>query len=371
MNPPESIASPENGAEEAPRASRQLGGHGKRRPIRDTLSELVDSMDATLEPDHYGDGEVVRRLETRVADLLGKEDAVFMPSGTMAQQIALRIWCDRAGNNHVAFHPLCHLELHEQDGYRQLHGLRSTLLGTTERMFTVDDLERIADVPAAVLWELPQREIGGQLPTWDELGAMVDWARQRGVAAHLDGARLWESKPFYGRPYPEIAGLFDSVYVSFYKIIGGVAGAALAGSEDFIKQARVWMRRHGGNLIHMYPMTVSAEAGLDLRIDRVDAYHRKAVEIAEVLASLPGVRVVPDPPHTNMMHVYIDGDKDRLLKAHKLMAEAHDVDIFRDLNQTILPDVQSFELTVGDATLDFTTDEVWALFESLLRHADD
>ena len=85
---------------------------------------------------------------------------------------------------------------------------------------------------ASLLLELPQRDLGGQLPTWDELVAQTAWAHEHGAAAHMDGARLWESAPFYGRSYAEISGLFDSIYVSFYKGIGALAGSALAGSAE-------------------------------------------------------------------------------------------------------------------------------------------
>jgi threonine aldolase len=349
-------------------ASRQLAYHHRPRPIREILLELAEATDPDLTPAHYGEGEVVERLEARVATLLGKEAAVFMPSGTMAQQIALRIWCDRAGTNHVAFHPLCHLEIHEQNGYRRLHGLHSTLLGTAERLFTMEDLEKLSEPVGAILFELPQREIGGQLPAWDDLVAMVGWARERGMATHLDGARLWESRPFYDRDYSEIAALFDSVYVSFYKILDGISGAALAGPADMIKEARLWQRRHGGNLIHLYPMTLSAELGLDLRLERVDDYHRKAIDIAGVLASLPGVRVVPDPPHTNMMHVFLQGDRERLLAAKGRVAREYDVELFSGLSETVPPDLHRFELTLGDASLEFSAGEVRTMFEALLEY---
>ena len=360
-NPPE--------AEEDVAASRQLAHHGRQRPIRQILTELAEATEPNLQPGRYGEGEVVERLEKRIAALLGKEAAVFMPSGTMAQQIALRIWCDRAGTNHVAFHPLSHLEIHEQQGYRRLHGLNATLLGTTARLFTREDLEGLVEPVGAILFELPQREIGGQLPAWEDLVEMVGWARRRGVATHMDGARLWETKPFFGREYAEIAALFDSVYVSFYKILGGVAGAALAGPAGLIKEARVWQRRHGGNLIHVYPMTLSAEHGLDLRLGKVADYHRKAVEVASALTSLPGVRVVPDPPHTNMMHVFLTGERERLLAAKRRVAIDHDVELFRGLTETILSDVHRFELSLGDASLEFGTDEIKDLFEVLLAYA--
>ena len=150
----------------------------------------------------------------------------------MAQQIALRIWADRQRSPTVAFHPTCHLEIHEQKGYELLHGLHGRLVGERSRLLTLDDLRATPGPLAALLLELPQREIGGQLPSWSDLEAQVAWARERGVAVHMDGARLWESGPFYERSYAEIAALFDSVYVSFYKGIGAIAGAALAGPAD-------------------------------------------------------------------------------------------------------------------------------------------
>lgn len=351
-------------------ASRRFAYHGKPRPIAEILRELAGAAGPDLTPGHYGEGAVVERLEQRIAELLDKEAAVFMPSGTMAQQIALRIWCDRAGTNHVAFHPLCHLELHEERGYQLLHGLRSTLLGNPDRMFELGDLEKLAEPVGAILFELPQREIGGQLPDWDDLIEMIEWARERKIATHLDGARLWETKPYYGRAYADIAGLFDSVYVSFYKILGGVAGSALTGPADLIREARIWQRRHGGNLVHVYPMTLSAELGLDLRLDRMCAYSEKAREVAAVLSDL-GIRVVPNPPHTNMMHVFLEGDQQRLLEAHTRLAKEHDIELFRGLRDTILPDVHRFELTLGDAALEFSAEHVRTLFETLLAYASE
>lgn len=351
-------------------ASRRLSHH-RVRSVREELAALVEYVDPDARQDQYGTGEVVGGLERRVADLLGTEACVLMPSGTMAQQIALRIWCDRAHSAHVAFHPTCHLEIHERDAYRRLHGLSATLIGSHERLFTLQDLESLVEPPAAILFELPQREIGGHLPEWDDLVAMTGWARERGIRNHLDGARLWECQPFYDRPYTEIAGLFDSVYVSFYKILGGVAGAALAGPSDLIDEARVWQRRHGGNLVHMYPLALSAGLGLDRHLDLVGEYHAKAREIAVILGDLPGVSVSPDPPHTNMMHVYVTGDRERLMAGRRKVIIDHDVELFRGLSATEVPGVHRFELTVGDSALELKHEEMRSLFETLLADPHD
>src|SRR4051812_48640512 len=199
---------------------RALGVHGLRSPS-DVLAELAYVRPDELGEDWYGDGGVVPILEEEVRGLLGMEAAVFMPSGTMAQQIALRIHADRIGRRVVAFHPTSHLELHEDKAYQRLHGLVGRTVGSPRELITLADLEAIDEPLAALLIELPQREIGGRLPPWDDLVAQVVHARSRGAALPLDAARRWESAPFYGRPPAEIAGLFDSVYVSFYKGLGG------------------------------------------------------------------------------------------------------------------------------------------------------
>ncbi len=132
-----------------------------------------------------------------MAALLAKPAAVFMPSGTMAQQVALRIACDRARNAVIAMHPTSHLELHEEHAYVRLHSLRAILLGERERPTSARDLDELAETPAALLVELPAREIGGRLPDWPELVALTTLAGERGIWRHMDGARLWEAREYY------------------------------------------------------------------------------------------------------------------------------------------------------------------------------
>jgi threonine aldolase len=334
-----------------------------------TLADLAACTDPSALPDVYGQGDLITDFEKQVADLLGKPAAVFMPSGTMAQQIALRIHADRSHVPHVAFHPLCHLEIHEQKGYQLLHGLHGVLVGSPLRLMTLDDLKNVKEPLAALLLELPQREIGGQLPTWDELTAIVNWARERHIVLHLDGARLWECQPFYQRSYAEIAALFDTVYVSFYKILGGIAGAMLLGPQDIIAEARIWQRRHGGNLVRMFPFVLSAKMGLETRLDRMAAYHNKAIEIAEVLAAFPEIEVLPNPPHTNMLHVFVRGEADRLEAAALDIAREQKTWLINNFMPGQIPAYQKFELTVGDGALEFNREEITALFTTLLQKA--
>lgn len=256
------------------------------------------------ERDRYGKGEVPERLEARIAALLGKEAAVWMPSGTMAQQIAVRIHAERRGRQAVAFHPHCHLDTHEERGYAVLHGLHAVLLGRRDRLMRAEDLEGVAEPLAAVLVELPQRDLGGLLPEWDELVALCDVARATGAALHLDGARLWQCGPFYGRELAEIAALFDTVYVSFYKDLRAGAGCALAGDAELVAEARVWQIRQGGRMFSVLPLLLAAEQGLDDVLPRMPELVARAKEVAAaVLDAREGLHVLPDPPQTAMFHV--------------------------------------------------------------------
>jgi threonine aldolase len=350
-------------------STRFLSHHYPRTP-QQTLLTLAEGLDDDVEADVYGTGAVIERCEARVAALLGKEAAVFLPSGTLAQQVALRLHAERRGSPNVVMHPRNHLDAQERYGYQHLHGLRGIQAGDANTPLTCADLEKVAEPCAALLLELPQREIGGQLPSWDELVAQTRWAHERGAATHMDGARLWECQPFYGRDYAEIAALFDTVYVSFYKILGGLAGAALAGPAPLIAEARVWQRRHGGNLIHLYPYVLAAERGLDEHLPRIPAYCAKARELAAALADVPGVDVVPCPPHTNMFHLYLRAPREPLLDAALARARESGVFLFGGAGTTPLPSVSKVEVSIGEAGLDLSGAEVAELFGQLLERAN-
>ena len=212
-----------------------------------------------------------------MAGLLGTDDAVFFPSEIMAQEVALRMHCDAAGTRRVAMPDLSHLLVHEEDGPRRLHGFEVEHLTTGPRVATAEDLAAIPGRLGAVLAELPLRDGSYLLPTWDELTDLASACRERGVALHLDGARLWESQPWFDRPLAEIAGLADSVYVSFYKGLAGLAGAALAGTEELCREARVWRRRQGGTLFTLMPYAAAALRGLDEHLPQMAQRHEYAV----------------------------------------------------------------------------------------------
>jgi threonine aldolase len=319
--------------------------------------------------DLYGGGESVKRLETRVAELLGKEAAVLFPSGTMAQPVALRIWCERADSWTIGFHPQCHLDVHEERGYEHLHGLHACPIGNRDRLLARADLDEVNEPLGALLLELPQRDLGGRLPAWRELRAQTTWARKHGVALHLDGARLWQCGPFYRRPLREIAALFDTVYVSLYKDLGGLGGCVLAGPEDVIAEARIWRVRHGGRLSTYEPMALSAERGLDERLPRMPSFVRKAREIGVALARVDGVDVVPDPPQVAMLHIHVCGELERLRDTLYEIARERRTLIAGYFAPTSVARVQMTEVAIGPPSLDVPTGEIAELYAELVSRA--
>ena len=342
---------------------------GQRRP--GSAAALLNAAAAALPddvwPDHYGEGEYVEAFERRIAALFAAPAAVLLPSGTMAQQIALRIHCDRRATSTVAFHPTCHLELHEHAGYAHLHGLKAELIGDRDRLIALEDLEALSAPIGALLIELPQREIGGRLPEWDDLLAQIQWARDRHVATHLDGARVWESVPYYGRPFEEIGELFDTVYVSLYKGLGGLAGSVLTGSDDVIAEARVWRRRHGGALPSLFPFAASAQRGLDELLPQMQRFLAHARLLASALSQVPGIVVVPDPPQTPLFHLHLRGDV-KLLEERALdVAQERGVWLFHKLAPSVVPNVGMLELTVGEPALEISPQEAAELFQIVVR----
>ncbi|WP_067508148.1 low specificity L-threonine aldolase [Actinoplanes sp. TFC3] len=313
--------------------------------------DLLATIDPDAGQDVYGDGGVVKQLEERIAALLGKPAAVFLPSGTMAQAATLRVHADRRGTRTIAWHPYCHLERHESQAHQRLHQLVGRSTGDLSRLLELSDLEKIAEPLAALVLELPQRDLGGQLPSWEDLAAQTGWARDRGAAVHLDGARLWEATAGYERSTAEIAALFDTVYVSFYKGVGALPGCCVAGPEQDIAQVREWRSRLGGTLFALWPAASSALARLDVTLEEMPARMRHARAIAEALQSVPEVRVLPDPPQTPMMHLLFATSADAFRATSRRLAEQTGLWLWPTASPTAEPGFVVTELTVGSATL--------------------
>jgi threonine aldolase len=328
-----------------------------RRQVHHRMRERLLALAARPEadgdaPDVYGEGGPVAEVERRVAELLGTPAARWVPKGVIAQQAALRAWTQRSGRATVALHPLSHIDHDERSAYERLHGLRPIRLGELSP-FTAEDLDAAGELPGAVTVELPLRLAGLLLPTWDELVAISRWCRERGVPLHLDGARVWESAHHYGRPLAEIVALADSVYVSFSKGLGGLAGCALAAEPAFLADCAPWLDRHGASLLHSYPYALAALDGLDVRLPRLGGFRERAIGLAAAIGRLDGVFVTPQPPHVNGFHLYLPGDPDTLRRRHLELAAATGDWLFGLIAPAPAHGQSVVEIQVDDATEDF------------------
>ncbi|WP_433792598.1 threonine aldolase family protein [Actinoplanes sp. CA-252034] len=327
------------------------------KTMRDRIADIEAGGDVDEWPDFYGDGPV-EVLEERVAGLLGTQAAVFFPTGTMAQQVALRYGADRTGIPAAALHPLGHQEVHERHAYAELTGLRGVRSTTERRNPTAAEIARLGEPVSTVVVELPMRDAGFVLPSWDELVAVAKAARAIGARVHFDGARIWESTPHLGHSLREVAALADSVYVSFYKSLDGISGAVLAGTEDLGDYARAWRHRYGGTIFQQWPAVLAALAGLDRELPRLPDYVRHARAIAEALSVLPGAKVFPQPPHTHQFRLWLPFSADAIGAAVLAMAERDGVWFAGGWQDADVPGYAVTEVTIAAHALEWTAADV-------------
>lgn len=337
----------------------------------DWVAAMAISPHLDLGLDAYSSGPAIERLERTVAELLGKEAALWVPKGIIAQQAALLAHAADRPSNVVALHPKSHLALDEASALNRLAGLTMARVGSDHRHFGVQDLRKLAEPLAAVTVELPLRRAGFQALAWDDLAAISAWAREAAIPFHLDGARLWEVQPWYGRPLAEIAGLSDSVYVSLYKGLGGMAGCVLAGSASLIAAARPWRLRYGGDLPLAFPMIVTALDGLERTLPRMADYHRHAVRLAEAIHQAPGLTVFPSPPHCNSFQVHFTASAAAMEQAALAVAQETGTWLFGRFEQGLLPDTCFGEVAVGEASLDWSAADAAEALAALRRRASD
>ncbi|MGN5379678.1 threonine aldolase family protein [Streptomyces lasalocidi] len=344
-----------------------------RAPFEGTIRERLDRLvrtapevhDLDERADMYGD-RIVGTLEDRVAALLGTEAVAFFPTGTMAQQVALRCWAARTGNPTVALHGLAHPEVHERNAFSQVSGLRPVRVTSEPRLPTATEIRDFDEPFGALMLELPLRDAGYVLPAWEELTEVVEAARERDAVVHFDGARLWECTEHFGRSLQEIAALADTVYLSFYKSLGGFGGAALAYPRTLIEEAKTWRHRYGGMVFQQFPTVLSALAGLDTELPRLPGYVRHARVVAAALregfaeAGVPWARVHPAVPHTHEFRLWLPYAPEVLAEAAVRQAEETSVLLFARAWDHGGPDLAWTEVTVGAQGLEWTADDVRA-----------
>ncbi|MET8132796.1 beta-eliminating lyase-related protein [Streptomyces sp. NPDC005251] len=361
-------------------AERVLWRPSYQQTLRERLAWLSEAAgevcDLDGRVDMYGDG-LVETLEERVAELLGMEAAAFFPTGTMAQQVALRCWAGRTGDTTVALHALNHPEVHERQAFSQVSGLRPVRLTDEPRMPTAEEVRDFPEPFGALLLELPLRDAGFVLPSWEELTEVVEAARERDAVVHIDGARLWECTPHFDRPLNEIAGLADTVYVSFYKSLDGFGGAAVAGPKTLVDEAKTWRHRYGGMIIQQFPTVLSALIGLERELPRLPDYVAHARVVAGALreglteAGVPWVRVHPEEPHTHQFQIWLPYEPDVLGDAALRHVEETRTGLFAQGWHRGGPGLAYTEVTVAGPGLEWTADDVKTAVRAFVERLPD
>jgi threonine aldolase len=325
------------------------------------LAELTDEAARGGDVDRYGAGGLVEEVEEQVRALLGAPAALLLPSGTMAQQIALRFHADTRGRRTVAMHPTSHLVLHEEGALAALHGITAALVGDRMSLVTPKDLLAVPSA-AAVLVELPQRETGGQLMAYGDLARLAQQAHAAGSALHVDGARRWECGPAFGCPLADVVGLADSTYVSLYKGLAGPAGAVLVGSPELVEQARIWRRRHGGTLPYLWPLALGARRGLREHLPRMPEYVAHAQALAAAIGAVADIVV---PPVTPLFHVLLPGEPEVVEDVMLDVSESSGV-FLGGADPGPRPGVSRREIYAGAAALEVTPQEAADLFAQVV-----
>lgn len=259
---------------------------------------------APADDDAYGDDPRVVALEARVAALLGKPAALWLPTGTMSNQIAVALHCPRATT--LACVPGAHVRIHEDASAAALSGVQIMPIGGRYG-FDVDALDELLDEeacgwpPVSLVWlENTLGEAGGAIWPIEGLRAVAARARARGKALHLDGARLWNAHVATGIPMNEYGGCADTVGVALSKGLGVPAGSVLCGAPATIERARRLKHAFGGAMRQAPALlAAAAEHALDHHVSRLADDHRHARELAAAIADLPHWEVAT--PQTNLV----------------------------------------------------------------------
>lgn len=290
-----------------------------REPIdlrSDTVTKPSEAMRramaaAPVGDDVYREDPTINRLQEMVADMLGKEAALFVPSGTMSNQLCLRT-LTRPGDEVIA-HEDSHILHYEAGSAAALSGLQIRPLPGALGVITAEAVER-AIRPAsehfartgAVEMENTHNRCGGTIWPLEQMEALAALARSRGIGVHLDGARLWNAYKATGVSLRAFAATADSVSVCFSKGLGAPVGSALAGPREFVEEARHNRKRYGGAMRQAGIIAAGALYALEHNIDRLPEDHANAAVLSALLLEVPGLEII-HPVQTNMVIVAVGG----------------------------------------------------------------
>lgn len=266
--------------------------------------------EAEVGDDVLGDDPTVLRLQQRVAEMLGKEAALFVPSGTMSNLIGVRLHC-RPGEAMIC-EANCHLYFYEQGGYAQINGVSARPVQGQYGILRLEQLEGLAfaDNPhfartRLLCLENTHNRGGGRVQPYETVEALCSWARQKGLRTHLDGARLWNAAVATGIPAAGWAGHFDTVNVCFSKGLGCPVGSAIAGPAELIREALRHRKVLGGGMRQAGVLAAAALYALDHHLDRLAEDHANAQRLAQGIRQIDGLRLEPEDVHTNLVFFHV------------------------------------------------------------------
>jgi threonine aldolase len=312
--------------------------------------DMLCIPDTPIEGDMYGMSATKAQFETHIAKLIGKENGLFFSTGIQAQLAAIKIHCEKAKKDIAAWHISCHLEIAEQMAYRELYHLDRILLGSVpNELPTVDEIKKVFDLPeaerpAVIVIEIPSRVCACETYTFEQLQEISAACKAASVALHMDGARLWEIEPWYqataGKSFADLGALFDSVYVSMYKGLGGATGAFLLSNDStLIEDAKLWQRRAGGNTFSSSYYWIDCQRGFNERIGTFAGKREKMICIAEKIKVATaayraddGAAVVqfrPSVPNCSSTQILFQGfTNDALMAARDKVQKEKHVQVF-------------------------------------------
>lgn len=262
---------------------------------------------AEVGDDVYGEDPTVNRLEELAASMVGKEAAVFVPTGTMGNAIAIITHCRRG--DEVIMGDRSHTYLYEVGGSARLNGSPVRVIPTLpdgaldparlEAAFLGDDVHEARTGLLCV--ENTHNMCGGRVLSPESLRAIAEQARRRGVPVHMDGARLFNAAVSQGLAASALAAEVDSVMFCLSKGLSAPVGSMLAGSRDFIAGARRARKLLGGGMRQAGILAAAGIVGLNEMVDRLAEDHANAQRLARGLAELPGIRVAPETVESNIL----------------------------------------------------------------------
>ncbi len=269
---------------------------------------------AEVGDDVFGDDPTVKRLEARIAAMLGKEAALFVPSGTMGNQLGVRVHCE-AGDEFLC-ESNCHIFNYEQGAYAQLFGIAAQPVEGDHGVLHVEQLvNRIRPLhndhytrTRLVCLENTHNRGAGRVQPYDNVVEICGWAADQGLARHLDGARLFNAVVASGISAEEWASHFDTISVCFSKGLGAPIGSALVGPGDKIRQARRHRKALGGGMRQVGMIAAGALYALENNIERLAEDHENARILADAVRATPGLTLDPEVIDSNIVIFELDAE---------------------------------------------------------------